>query len=230
MEQLLLIIQQIQAVLDILNSYTHDEREELVVGYRHLLSEVKNIIAALDNIVKGNTYWDWKIEWGYQSWKLRTYRQQRGLTLQAGWEDRVDYGINLYREIPVVSLQIPKPVPTSEVVPPIDLNTLEAGGSKSEPITATCEVSHIQHERPVAFHEFIPISSSSSSEVEILNREQELPVGREDSDLDSMPELEDETNLDSIEIPLWLIPNGVLVTFRRGQVVFERDLLRYGSE
>ena len=32
-EQLLLIIQQIQAALDILNSYTHDEREELVAGY-----------------------------------------------------------------------------------------------------------------------------------------------------------------------------------------------------
>ena len=123
----------------------------------------------------------------------------------------------------MVSPQIPKPIPTSEVVPPIDLNALEAGGSKSEPITGTCEVSHIQHERPVTFHEFIPISSSSSSEVEILNREQELPVGREDSDLVSMPELEDETNLDSIEIPLWLIPNGVLVAFRGGQVVFERD-------
>ena len=135
MEQLLLIIQQIQAVLDILNSYTHGEREELVAGYRRLLSEVKNIIAALDNIVKGNTYWGWKIEWGYQPWQLRMYRQQRGLTLQAGWEDRVDYGINLYREIPVVSPQIPKPIPTSEVVPPIDLNALEAGGSKSEPIT-----------------------------------------------------------------------------------------------
>ena len=75
----------------------------------------------------------------------------------------------------------------------------------------------------MAFHEFIALSSSSSSEVEILNREQELPVGREDSDLDSMPELENETNLDSIEIPLWLIPNGVLVTFRGGRVVFERE-------
>ena len=78
MEQLLLIIQQIQAVLDILNSYTHYEREELVAGYRHLLSKVKNIIAALDNIVKGNTYLGWKIEWGYQLWQLRTYQQQRG--------------------------------------------------------------------------------------------------------------------------------------------------------
>ena len=123
------------------------------------------------------------------------------MTLQAGWEDRVDSGINLYREIPVVSLKIPKPVPTSEVLPPIDLNALAAEGSKLESITGTCEASHIQHERPVAFHEFIASSSISSSEVEILNREQELPVVREDSDLDSMPELEDETNLDSIEIP-----------------------------
>ena len=83
----------------------------------------------------------------------------------------------------------------------------------------TCEVSHIQHERPVAFHEFIAHSLSNFSEVGIPNGEQELPVVREDSDLDSMPELEDETNLDSIEIPLWLIPNGVLVAFRGGQVI-----------
>ena len=75
----------------------------------------------------------------------------------------------------------------------------------------------------MAFHEFIPISSSSSSEVEILNREQEPSEEREDSDLDSMPELEDETNLDSVEIPLWLIPNGVLVAFRGGRVIFERE-------
>ena len=75
----------------------------------------------------------------------------------------------------------------------------------------------------MAFHEFIAHSSSSSSEVEILNGEQELPVVREDSDLDSMPELEDETNLDSIEIPLWLIPNGVLGAFRGGRVISERE-------
>ena len=51
----------------------------------------------------------------------------------------------------------------------------------------------------------------------------ELPVADEGSDIDSMPELEDETNLDSVEIPLWLIPNGVIVTFRRGRVIFERE-------
>ena len=44
-----------------------------------------------------------------------------------------------------------------------------------------------------------------------------------DNDLDSMPELEDEVDVGAIEIPLWLIPNGVLVTFRGGRMVFERE-------
>ena len=34
---------------------------------------------------------------------------------------------------------------------------------------------------------------------------------------------EDEPNLESVKIPLWLIPNGVMVTFRRGRVIFERE-------
>ena len=37
-----------------------------------------------------------------------------------------------------------------------------------------------------------------------------------DSDLDSMPELEDDVEVSTIGIPLWLITNGVLVTFRGG--------------
>ena len=51
----------------------------------------------------------------------------------------------------------------------------------------------------------------------------ESPVVGEGSDVDSVPELEDETNLDSVKIPLWLIPNGVMVTFRGGRVIFERE-------
>ena len=43
-----------------------------------------------------------------------------------------------------------------------------------------------------------------------------------ESDLDSMPELEDVPNLDLVEIPWWLIPNGVMVTFREGRVIFEK--------
>ena len=63
------------------------------------------------------------------------------------------------------------------------------------------------------FHELIPGSSASSSSIQNINETLELPVVDEGSDVDSMPELEDETNLDLVEIPLWLIPNGVMVTF-----------------
>ena len=73
------------------------------------------------------------------------------------------------------------------------------------------------------FHELISDSSASSSSVENNSETLELPVGHEESDLDSMPELEDVPNLDSIEIPLWLIPNGFMVTFRGGRVFFKRE-------
>ena len=54
------------------------------------------------------------------------------------------------------------------------------------------------------FHELILGSSASSSSVGNNNKTLELPVVGEGSDVDSMPELEDETDLDSVEIPLWL--------------------------
>ena len=63
----------------------------------------------------------------------------------------------------------------------------------------------------------IPGSSVSSSSVENNNETLESPVVDEGSDVDSMPELEDEDHLDSVEIPLWLIPNGVMVNFPRRQ-------------
>ena len=69
-----------------------------------------------------------------------------------------------------------------------------------------CKVYHIQPERPVAFHEFISSDTSSASEVGNPNEARETLAPEEDSDLDSMPELEDEINLDTLEIPVWLIP------------------------
>ena len=66
MEQLLVIIQQIYKLLSILNSYTQEEREELLAGYRCFLFEIKELLGTLDRIVGGSTYWGWKIEWGYQ--------------------------------------------------------------------------------------------------------------------------------------------------------------------
>ena len=147
-----------------------------------------------------------------------TYRQQRGLTLQAGWEDKADFSVDLYRDRPVESLRFMVPTGPPEALKPEDLDIIE---SRSKVRTDICQVHHIHPERPVVFQEFIPIGSSSSSssgKVEDSNEIQELSVVGGDS----MPDLEDEVDTSTIEIPLWLIPHGVLIAFRRGRMVFER--------
>ena len=106
---------------------------------------------------------------------------------------------------------------------PVDLDALEVKDTELDLPTDVCKISHIEHERPLLFHELIPGSSVSSSSVGNNDETLELPVVEEGSDVDSMPELEDETNLDSVEIPLWLIPNGVMVTFRRGRVILKES-------
>ena len=213
MEQLLVIIQRIYELLDILSNCTPGEREGLLEGYPHFLVEVKELLRILDRIVGGSTYWGWKVEWGCQPWHLMTYRQQKGLTLQAGWEDKLDFGLDLYRDTFEASLRILTPIPSPEVLTPVDLDALEVKNTDLGFPIDVCKLSHIEHERPVLFHELISSSSVGSSSVEDNNDTLEPPVVGEGSDLDSMPELEDETNLDSVEIPLWLIPNGVMVTF-----------------
>ena len=223
MEQLLIIIQQIYELLDILKNYTQGEREELLEGYPHFLFEVKELLRILDRIVGGSAYWGWKIEWGCQLWHLMTYRQQKGLTLQAGWEDKLDFGLDLYRDTFEASLRILTPIHSPEVLTPVDLDALEVKDTDLDLPTDVCKLSHIKHERPLLFHELVSGSSVSSSSVENNDETLELPVAEEESDVDSMPELEDVTNSDTVEIPLWLIPNGVTVTFRGGRVIFERE-------
>ena len=177
----------------------------------------------LDRIVGGSTYWGWKVEWGCQPWHLMTYRQQKGLTLQAGWEDKLDFGLDLYRNTFEAYLRILTPIPSPEVLTPVDLDALEVKNTDLGFPIDVCKLSCIEHERPVLFHELVSGSSASSGSVENNNEVLESPVVGEGSDIDSMPELEEEANLDSVEIPLWLIPNGVMVTFRRGRVTFERE-------
>ena len=223
MEQLLIIIQQIYEFLDILNNYTQGEREELLEGYPRFIFEVKELLRILDRIVGGSTYWGWKIEWGCQPWHLMTYRQQKGLTLQAGWEDKLDFGLDLYRDTFEASLRTLTPIHSPEVLPPVDLDALEVKDTNLDLPTDVCKLSHIKHEMPLLFHELVSGSSVSSSSVENNDEILELPVAEEESDVDSMPELEDVTNSDTVEIPLWLIPNGVMVTFRGGRVIFERE-------
>ena len=223
MEQLLVIIQRIYELLDILINYTQGEREELLEGYPRFLSEVKELLGVLDRIVGGSTYWGWKIEWGCQPWHLMTYRQQKGLTLQTGWEDKLDFGLDLHRDTFEASLKILTPIPSPRVLTPVDLDALETEDAELNFPTDLCRLSHIEHEMPVLFHELISGSSASSSSVENNNEILESPVVGEESDVESMPELEEATNSDSVEIPLWLIPNGVMVTFRKGRVIFERE-------
>ena len=223
MEQLFVIVQQIYELLNILNSYTQGECEELLEGYPHFLLEVKELLRILDRIVGGSTYWGWKIEWGCQPWHLMTYRQQKGLTLQAGWEDRLDFGLDLYRDTFQASLKILTPILSPRVLTPIDLDALEVKDTELDLPSDVCRLTQIGPERPVLFHELVLGSSVSSSSVGNNNETLELPVVDEGSDLDSMPELEDVPNLDLVEIPWWLIPNWVMVTFREGRVIFERE-------
>ena len=121
------------------------------------------------------------------------------------------------------SLRILTPIHSPEVLTPVDLDALEVKDPELDLLTDICKLSHIDHERPVLFHELISGSSVSTSSVESNNETLESPVVGKGSDLDSMPELEDAPNLDLVEIPLWLIPNGAMVTFRGGRVIFERE-------
>ena len=201
MEQLLVIIQQIHRLLSILNSYTQEEREELLAGYPRFLFETKELLRTLDRIVGGSTYWGWKIEWGCQPWHLMTYRQQKGLTLQAGWKDKLDLGLDLYRDISEASPRILTPIHSPEVLTPVDLDALEIKDTELDLSTDVCKLSYIEHERPVLFHELISGSSASSNSIGNNNETLELPDVGEGSDVDSMPELEDETDLDLVKIP-----------------------------
>ena len=145
MEQLLVIIQQIYQILNILNCYTQGEREELLEGYPRFLSQVKELLEILDRIVGGSTNWGWKIEWGCQPWHLMTYRQQKGLTLQAGWEDKLDFGLDLYRDTFEAPLRILTPIHSPEVLTPVDLDALEAKDPELELPTDVCKLSCIDH-------------------------------------------------------------------------------------
>ena len=110
-------------------------------------------------------------------------------------------------------MRILTPIHSPEVLTPVDLDALEVKDPELDLPTEVCKLSHIDHERPLLFHELISGSLVSSSSVENNNEIVESPVVGEGSDVDSMPELEDATNSDTVEIPLWLIPNGVMVTF-----------------
>ena len=115
------------------------------------------------------------------------------------------------------------PFPIDSPLTPINLDELEVRKTELKVETDTCKVCHIQHERPVAFHELTLDDSNSSSDVGSSTTAHELQPVESNSDLDSLPELEDEVDLDTAEIPVWLIPSGVAITFHGGRIIFERE-------
>ena len=80
-----------------------------------------------------------------------TYQQQKGLTLQAGSEDKLDFGLDLYRDIPEVPQRILTPIHTPEVLTPVDLDALEIKDTELDLPTDVCKLYRVEHERPVLF-------------------------------------------------------------------------------
>ena len=218
-----MLIQQIYSDLSALSNYPPEEREEQLEGYTPFLVEIRDIIRVLSRIVGGSTTGEWKIEWGCQPWHLMTCRQQKGLTLQAGWEDELDFGLDLYRDTFEASLRTLTPILSPGVLTPVDLDALEVKDTELDLPTDICHLTHIEHERPLLFHELVSGSSVSSRSIGDNDETLELPVVEEGSEVDSIPDLEDGIDVSNIEIPLWLIPQGVVITLRGRRMVFERE-------
>ena len=80
-----------------------------------------------------------------------TYRQQNDLTLQAGWEDKLDFGLDLYRDTFEASLRILTPIHSPKVLTPVDLDALEVKDTGLDLPTDVCKLSHIEHKKAIAF-------------------------------------------------------------------------------
>ena len=75
----------------------------------------------------------------------------------------------MYRDILEVPQRILIPIHSPEVLTPVDLNALEIKDTELDLPTDVCKLSHIEHERPVLFHEFILGSSASLSSIGNIN-------------------------------------------------------------
>ena len=102
MEHLIQIINQIYEILTWLQNIEKGKREELVDDYKHIFNLLVELIISLERIVDGVTPYGRQIKWGYHLWQLHTYKQQHRLTLQAGWDDVIDFGIKLGKIIRVL--------------------------------------------------------------------------------------------------------------------------------
>ena len=151
------IINQIWEVLNRLQSIAKGKREELVDDYKYNFNALVELIINLGRIVDGETPYGRPIQWGYHFWQLHTYKQQHGLTLQAGWEDVVDFGIPLGK---VIKVAVPRcSNQESTLLAPIGQRC------RSNTVSDICELDYIPRLQKLALCEsVVDISGQSSDE------------------------------------------------------------------
>ena len=82
-------------VVAIMKSSWTAQLEELVTDFKEHYNDLLTIVISLERIVDGGTPRGFTLAWGHHPWQRCTYLRQCGLTLQAGWEDIIEFGIDL---------------------------------------------------------------------------------------------------------------------------------------
>ena len=193
MEQIIQIINQIWEILEHLQYIEKGKREELVDNYRYNLNTLIELIINLGRIADGETPYGRPIQWGKHFWQLHTYKQQHGLTLQAGWEDVVDFGIPLGK---VIKVAVPRcSSQRSPLLAPLGQRR------RSHTVSDNCQLDYTPRlQRLVLSESVIDTSSQSSSEDGSIGSSESETAHFDIDDLstddltsipDSIPELED---------------------------------------
>ena len=182
------VINQIYEVLIWLQEIPKGRREELVDDYKHTLNTLVQLIIDLERIVDGETPYGRVIKWGYHLWQLHTCRLQHGLTLQAGWDDVVDFGITLGK---IVRVAVPRNCRFGSY------NLTSPGQEhRSETVCDTCKVNHTPSLQRLALREaVVNISRPSSPEDRSSGSEASETVH---FDLDNLSTEELESSSDSV--------------------------------
>ena len=188
MEHLVQVINQIYEVLIWLQRIPKERREELVDDYKHTFNTLVELIINLERIVAGETPYGRSIKWGYHLWQLPTCRRQHGLTLQAGWDDVVDFGIKLGR---IVRVAVPKNCRSGSFDP-----TPSAQDSRFDSVSGTCELSRIPKLQKLVLCEAVVEVPSQSSQEEGSSESEESETDH--FDLDNLSTEELESSSDSI--------------------------------
>ena len=182
------IINRIYEGLIWLQGIAKRKREELVDDYKYTFNTLVKLIINLERIVAGETPYGQPIKWGYHLWQLHTYKRQHGLTLQAGWDDVVDFGITLGR---IVRVATPRNCRFGS-----SNSTSSGQEGRSASVSGICELSHIPKLQKLALREaVVEIPSQSSQEGESSESDESETVH---FDLDNLSTEELVSSSDSI--------------------------------